>query len=682
MGINYTPAQKRAIYKRDKSLLLSAAAGSGKTAVLVARILDIISDESTDVNITDLLIVTFTNLAAAQMKERIYKELTQRIKEFPQNKKLKKQLIYLSNAKIKTIHGFCLDVIKENIDLTDIPVNFRIADPNESDSLKQKVLNEFTEKKYEQYDEAFIDIMDTYAYGRTDDNFSDLILSVEKDLDNMADKNAFLKKAFDTLEKASCDFSESIYSKIITNHIHLILKDSIRKYNIAIEKAELSPDFDQYPPFFRQEKQFMETLCNETDIFIIKDLMEKYVSQLPAIPRKKKGTDTAFFATIRDIFKNKAVKSILKSLNISKETEESFQKEIIYHIQNLINLAEEFHILYNNEKRRKGILDFNDFEHTAYSLLKNEKGEASLLCKNLQKNFYEILIDEYQDTSDLQNAIFELLSDGGKNLFMVGDVKQSIYKFRYAKPELFIAKSHIYEKDGENAELIRLSENFRSRVQVIDSVNRIFTDIMTEETSMTDYKKEMLINGADFPENENNNYKTEILLFSGDREKEDNCTSEGLMIAQRIKELKDSGFSIYDMKNGSFRPVEYSDIVILTRDMKTDAKGIYDTLTEKGIPVSCDLDGGFYTYPEVLTVINILKAIDNPYNDICLLSLLKSPAFHFTETELLEIRLLDDYVPYYDALKKSDNKKAKIAVEFLKAFEKKSFKVKRFTNNN
>lgn len=668
--MRYTHSQEKAIYTRDKSLLLSAAAGSGKTAVLVARILDIISDESNDINIDDLLIVTFTNLAASQMKERIYKATSALIKEQPANKKLKKQLLYLPGAKIKTIHSFCLDIIKDNIDSLDIPVGFRIAEETEENTIKNKVLDEFTEEMYKSGNSAFFDIINTYAYGRDDSEFYDLMLYLEKYIESIPNKDEYIKMCLKNIETASTDFSKSVYSDIILTHIRHLLKFYILKYDAAIEESELSPDFDVFTPFFKEEKNFLLKLYTEKDIFQIKKLAEEY--SFPARPTKKRGTDATFFADIRDSFKKKGLPNIISSVNSTKATEQDNQEEILIHLKNIFSLVEDFHNRLMCEKRRRNVITFGDFEHLAYSLLKNKDGSPSTLANSIKENYYEILIDEYQDTSDLQNTIFELISKDGKNLFMVGDVKQSIYKFRHAKPELFIGKATDFEKDGKTSELIKLTENFRSRHQVLDSVNSVFKNIMTIETSMTDYTKEMLVEGLLQNEHEKNNYNTEVLIYEGAKKGEDapDNSNEGYMIANRIKELISDKFMIWDSKNSVHRPIEYQDIVILTRDMTENSRLIYNSLLENGIPASGEFEGGYYLTPEIMIIMNILKAINNPYEELSLISMLKSPPFHFTETELMTVKMLNDKVPFFDALKEDNNKKSVKAVNFIKDFSK------------
>lgn len=674
MDIKYTPAQEKAIYTKDKSLLLSAAAGSGKTAVLVGRIMNMISDPESPVNITDLLIVTFTNLAAAQMKERIYKELTARIKEQPDNKKLKKQLLYLSNAKIKTIHSFCLDLIKENIDCLDIPVGFRIADENEEMSVKRRVLSEFTEELYKAEDLQFYDIISTYASGRDDSEFEELILQLDRVTDGVENEDEFFEKCLEGLEKASENFSDSEYARLLREHIRLFCENALKKYDKAIEIAEFNPDFDRFVPFFCEERTLFEQFLEENDLNALKNIALGY--KFKTFPSKR-GVDTSALKNIRDSVKNSFIKTkVVPYLNFDFEAEEFQLTETAEHFKNMISVYKKYVQALEEEKRRKNILFFKDFEAYAIRLLKNEDGEPTKLAESLKKEFYEIMIDEYQDTSELQNSIFEIISKNGSNFFMVGDVKQSIYKFRNASPELFIKRANDYEDEKNGGELIMLKENFRSRTQVIDSVNSIFSRIMTAKTAKTDYSSQALVFGQkDLPEDSASDYTTEILLFSGKRtdgEAEDS-SNEGRLIANRIKKLFADGFKVYDGKKKLFRPIRFSDIVILARDMKSVVtESIYLTLKDSGIPVQGDFDEEFWDKPEISAVTGILRAVDNPYDDLAVLTLLKSPSFHFSETELLEIRLCDEYSPFYISLKKSDSEKAKKTVAFLKKYSEKA----------
>ncbi len=298
----------------------------------------------------------------------------------------------------------------------------------------------------------------------------------------------------------------------------------------------------------------------------------------------------------------------------------------------------------------------------AYRILKNPDGTLTDAAMAYRKKFHEVLVDEYQDTSDIQNAIFDAVSRDGENLFAVGDVKQCIYKFREAKPENFVFREELYKKDGKKKELILLKENFRSRKEILDCVNEIFLPIMTKSTGLTDYSSQKLVCGGDFKYNKNASYKSEILLF--DRYADDmseeykDFGKEALMITQRIKELMaEKNHLIYDKDSDSFRPLQYKDIVILVRGASTTARSLYDCLNEFNIPVTAAFSENYFEQVEIELITGILKCIDNPRDDINLLTVLKSPIFAFTEDELVKLRLKDKKVPFYEVLSKSDEER-------------------------
>ncbi len=664
--VKYTPSQKKAIDTRNKALLLSAAAGSGKTAVLVQRILEIVSDESTDTNIDNLLVVTFTNAAASQMRERIHKELSKRIKENPQNKKLKKQLMLLSSAHIKTIHSFCLDTIKANINCVDIPVNFRIADETETESFKSRVITEMTEEKYQSEDNDFLGLIDTYGYDSEED-FAKLVLSIFSTVKSMADPDAFFDMCLSNIKKASEDFSSSVFTEILLKYAKDVLFDHIKKYDFAIELCRDNASVIKNYDFFIAEKALLENAFLQKST----DGLREQLNEL-TFPRKPSGsgTDNEILKAIRSSCIDD-INLLKKFFILTNEEEADSQKEIYNYIKALISFIKEFDERFSELKRKRGVIDYNDFEHMTYKILKNSDGSMSDVALSYRKKFHEVLIDEYQDTSDIQNAIFEAVSKDGSNLFTVGDVKQCIYKFREAKPENFVMKEEEYSKDGKEKELILLQHNFRSRSEVIDCVNTIFLPIMTKSTGLTDYSHQKLVCGGSFKYNEKADYKTEILLFdNADKEvpeEYDGFGNEALMITQRIKELIASeDYLIFDNDKNDFRQIKYSDIVILVRSISSTARKLYECLTEFGIPVTADFSDNFFEQVEIRLIIGILKCIDNPRDDINLLTVLKSPLFRFTEDELVKIRLLDKNAPFYEALLKSEDEHSKKAVLTLK----------------
>jgi ATP-dependent helicase/nuclease subunit A len=664
--LNYTKEQQKAIFLHNKSLLVSAAAGSGKTAVLVERIIELVSN---GVDIDKLLVVTFTNLAASEMRERIYKAITKRIKENPQNKSLKKQLLLMPSSNIKTIHSFCLDIIKNNINMLDIPLGFRIADDMEVDILKQKCIDEIIEDKYLGGESDFCDLMDTYGYGRDDTKIIDIILSIYNFSMSLSDPESYYNLCIKNIELATIDFTKTIFAQILIDRLKEILEDNARKYEIAINEINERPDLLSYYETFMLEYNFIKKLLHENDFLELQEQLLLFsFSRIPSI---KKGTDNAFVKQIRDDFKGE-IKKFSESIGLSVNDEHSASKEILKYIKTIISLVREFSQSYKEEKQKKSIIDFSDFEHLALNILTNEDGSPSEIAQIYQNTFKEILIDEYQDTNDVQDKIFRLISKNSENLFMVGDVKQSIYKFRQAKPEIFINRREIYKNQSDKNELVSLAMNFRSRDEILSFCNQAFIKLMTEKTAMTDYKNEALIYSNSYKSFKNSNHKTEILLFDRSEELEvdnediEDLNKEAIIVANKIKELmQDESFRIYDTKKDEFRRLELSDIVILSRSLGDFGQQFFDALRENGINVTADFSEDLFSAIEVKLVVAILKVIDNPLNDISLLALLKSPIFNFSENELLKVRQLDFENPLFYALKKSDIKKAFLAVDFL-----------------
>lgn len=668
--MKYTPSQQKAIDTKNNTLLLSAAAGSGKTAVLVQRIIEMISDNERDTDIGDLLVVTYTKLAASQMKDRIRKALNEKIKENKdkeQTKKLKKQLLNISGAEIQTIHSFCLNVIKSNINRLDIPVNFRVADDSMVAALKERTFEEFFQEKYEKEDEKFLNLLDSYAYSGGEESLKEIISSLCNIANAMAQPNDFFDMCLNNVKEAGENFQKSVYCDILLSHCREVLKNNVKKYSNILEYTTECDQNGKTRDFFYEEYCVMENLLTEENPFVV---VEKLWERKEMRKPNGRGEANSIVSPVRDEFK-KDVDELKKYFCCDFFEEEENQRKIYPYVEAIVGLTKEFMEKFSENKKKKSILEFSDFEHFALKILKNEDGTLSDTARSYQKKYKEILIDEYQDTSDIQNAIFLAISRDETNLFMVGDVKQSIYKFRLACPEIFAEKENEYSQSQTNGEVIALAENFRSRKEVLESVNAIFSPIMNLETGITDYETQKLKLGGNFGYNKNFSYKTTVLLFdNSDKnipEKYEGFDGEGLMIAQNIKKLveKDGEFICVDKEKGIFRKCEYSDIVILTRNMTDSVKKIYDVLVNFGIPVTADFADNMFEQPEILMIINALKCIDNPRDDFALLSFLKSPVWRFSENKLLEIRRLSKNTPFYDALLKSEDEQVKIFLSKL-----------------
>ncbi len=677
MAIKYTADQQKAIGTVNKSLLVSAAAGSGKTAVLVQRIIEMVC-RTDGPDIDRLLVVTFTNAAAAEMKDKIYQAILQKIAENPSDKRLKRQLLLLPNANIQTIHGFCLNLIKQNINMLDIPVNFRIADETETAVLKQKCVTELIEDKYASDDIDFLELADTYGYGRDDNKIIEMIFHYYNFTASLSNPDAYFETCLSQATQVTQDFSKSIYAKFLINRLEEILLEHEEKYVSALQEISERPDLAPYHELYSEELLFIKKLqkfCKEEDLREAQsEILSHTFLYFNKVKGVKRGTDYADIKRIRDQFK-KDMESFTPLIANSFETEQTDGNIILKFICVLSSLTKDFATRYQAEKQKRSVVDFSDFEHLSLKILSNDDGTPSEIAKSYQQRFYEILIDEYQDTNDIQDYLFSLISRNGENLFLVGDVKQSIYGFRHAKPQIFIDKQAIYHDDKH--EVIYLSNNFRSRKEVVDGVNLIFSKLMTLKTGKTDYQQEALVQTAPYQAVDQTNYQAEILLADSSQKEEpeeegaEEFNQEPLIIAKRIHQLiHEEHFPVFDLKTQTTRPANYGDIVILVRGIKEFANNLYKTLSMHGIPVAMDATERLFDSMEIKVILGILKAIDNPYDDLALLGLLKSPLFFWEEEEILTLRESAPKEPFIYALRKSDSSKAKQVLAFLQNSQK------------
>lgn len=685
--MNWTEEQTSAIYKKDTNVLVAAAAGSGKTAVLVERIIQKILKYGIDID--KLLVVTFTNAAASEMRERVLEAIYKKIEEEPDNENLQKQIILLGKSNICTIHSFCLDVIKNNFYEIDLSANFRIGAEEEIELLKLEVLEDLFEELYETENEDFAKLVDTYTGYRGDEPLKDLILNLYKFIQSSPFPNEWLDEKIDlfkiTNEKK--DFSESIWGDILLKNIRYELEDSINSLKIVKNTLDFHTELDKYS----------QTL--ENDINMLKDLyyysgkswdesFEFYQNmKFKSWPIDKKITmDLKNEAKeARDKVKNKIMKFLSNILIYTSE--EAYQN--IYQMYDILKILENVVIIFDSKfkarKKERNLIDFNDIEHYALKILvrKNENGEyePTEVAKKYRKKFEEIAIDEYQDSNEVQEYILSTISRGN-NIFMVGDVKQSIYKFRQACPELFLEKYNSYSLDGnENGLKIQLFKNFRSRKNVLDLTNIVFQTIMSKELGDIDYNEEEYLNlGANYGTVENGLKNAEIHIIDLEKEEpqisawkneeeeiedtEDADESlkliekeeiEAEFVSNKIKEIIDSKVQVFDKKIG-FRDVTYKDIVILLRSPSKIASVYEKTLLNKDIPVFSDCSNEYLDTIEIQTIINVLKIIDNPINDIALVSVLRSEIGKFNDNEILEIRLCNMNGNYYNALTASKEK--------------------------
>ena len=644
--------------------------------MLVERVLNKIINEKIDID--KLLIVTFTNAAASEMRQRILEAIYERIEEDPDNDDLQRQIILLNKANISTIHSFCLEVIKNYFYEIDIASNFRIGDTSEIELLKQETLEDLFETLYEQEQEEFIQLVNVYGGYRDDETLKELIIKIYNYSQSMPFPEEWINEAiekFNLKDEINSDFSNTLWGKVLVDYSKDEIASCINELENLSNKLQKELDLEKYYSVIINDIYNLKSLLKEENTWddIYTNL---YNIKFETWPRQAK-TDCELNTKakeIRDNIKDR-IKNLQKKIFIysSKEANEDIYS-MYKTLKSLGNIIIGFSKKYQENKKEKNIIDFNDIEHFALQILvkKNDNGEyvPTDIANIYKEKFAEIAVDEYQDSNLVQEYILTTISNNN-NVFMVGDVKQSIYKFRQARPELFLEKYDNYTlaKDEENIckndTKIQLFQNFRSRSNILNITNIIFSSIMSKKIGDIEYdEKEYLNYGAkyakpsedisiagkveldiiDLAENEEmdeeNTHDTQIL------EKDE---IEAKFVANRIKKLIDSNLHVYDKKQG-YRKVTYKDIVILLRTTSNIAQIYEKELNNLELPVFSDTSSNYFETEEIQVVLAVLKIIDNPNSDIPLVTVLRSPIGGFTDNELVEIRLASKDTSYYEAL--------------------------------
>lgn len=659
MGINFTPDQQKVIELHNRNILVSAAAGSGKTAVLVERIVQMVSDEKHPVDIDRLLIVTFTNAAAGEMRERISKALSKRLEENPQSIHLQKQVALIHNAQITTIDSFCLFIIRNNFHDIGLDPTFRVADEGELKLLKQDVMAELMEEKFVEADTDFLHCVECYAANGRETVLENHILS----LYNFAMSHpwprqwlAQRKKDYhiSTIE----ELEQTDWISYALMHIRESIQDINSKYTECLRICEMPDGPYMYGELLEKEQAQIQKLL---DIDTFSEMAEKISTiQFDRLLSKK---DDSVNPLKRELAKQLRgeVKELIGSLkeryfatSLELMLEQGLYSERAVNV--LLDLTLLFEEKLSQKKREKNILDFSDMEHFALNILlkKTEDGyETTETAKDYQKFYKEVLIDEYQDSNLVQEYLLKAVSGeetGNYNRFMVGDVKQSIYKFRLARPELFMEKYQNYSTQDSLCQRIDLYKNFRSRQEVIGSVNYIFSQIMGEKLGSICYDESQALNlGATYPEN--SDCETELLLMEkpAKEEKLDTKEAEAYLIASKIRELVGK-FQVTDGKMGTLRPAKYGDIVILLRSNSGWDEVFKRALAEKGIPTHTASKTGYFSTTEISQMMQFLRVLDNPLQDIPLFGVLKSIFGELDEEEIVKIRKYSEEDSLYRSL--------------------------------
>lgn len=647
MAMSFTPDQQKVIDLHDRNILVSAAAGSGKTAVLVERIIQMILNEEKKVDIDRLLVVTFTSAAAAEMRERISNAISKKLEEVPENEHLQKQAALLHNALITTIDSFCLFIIRNNFNDIGLDPGFRVADEGELKLLKQDIINELFEDAYLKKEQYFLDAIEFFTGGSKDEVFMEHILR----LYHFAMSHPFPEE---WLEERRADYTISDvtefenldWCKFLVTYIRIQLKEAVSKLNYAKRLTEQTAGPYFYGELFEQEIEMIEKLAAYESYNQLYEKMETI--SFGRLPGKK---DDSVDLNLRELAKNlrDEVKKDINKLTekyfiLSPEAVAERMKQIQPAAEVLIDLTLEFKKRFDAAKRDKNIIDFSDMEHLALEILlrKKEDGtyEATPAAREYRQYFHEILIDEYQDSNLVQELLLKSISgedEGRFNRFMVGDVKQSIYKFRLARPELFIEKYTCYSKVDSDRQRIDLHKNFRSRPEVLESVNDLFYQLMDASLGGVTYDEDAaLYPGAEYPQYDKN--QTEVLLLGKDTDSElSSREQEAALIARKIKELL-RDFQVTDKESKQLRPVRYSDIVILLRSAAGWADEFKSIFEKEGIPASVESKTGYFKAVEVKELLLLLRVLDNPLQDIPLFGVMKSYFGGFSEEEIAIIK--------------------------------------------
>ncbi len=681
MGVSWTTEQQQVIDLRNRNILVSAAAGSGKTAVLVERIVKIITDKNHPVDIDHLLIVTFTNAAAAEMRERIGNAIEKALDEQPGDEHLLRQLTLIHNAQITTIDSFCLYVVRNHFHEIDLEPNFRIGDEGELKLLREDVLGRVLEQNYEEPSEAFSDFVEGYASGRTDAALNEMILQLyefsrsypwpEKWLDSFV--GAYRIENREELDRAE-------WLAPLTQNIRFVLKDceQLLKQALAVTQQDDGPDM--YEKAVRSDLEKYESLSKLTSFCELSVALSDIKYDRLASSRGFEGDPDKLelVKSLREQAKDVVKKLCKQYFFCSPEMMIEQLERTEPMLEEVVRLTKQFADEFAAAKRRKNLVDFHDVEHFALQILVDEETEkVKKTAEEFRDTFEEIMIDEYQDSNEVQETLLRSISReerGENNIFMVGDVKQSIYRFRLARPELFMKKYDSYSLEESTTQRIDLHKNFRSREEVLTCTNDIFYKIMARSLGNVEYDAEAaLYPGASYPAIEMKktagkeetaeeqtkqsiaDFTPEILLADSndelleDTEFSDKKTLEAKIVAEEIRHLMKTQ-PVTDKATGELRAARYSDIVILLRSLSGWADSLVEVLNGNGIPAHTVSSTGYFSTVEVQTVLSMLRLLDNPRQDIPMAAVLRSPMAGLTDEELAVLRLEDGSVPFHEAV--------------------------------
>lgn len=680
MGVTFTREQQQVIDLRNRNLLVSAAAGSGKTAVLVERILAKITDKAHPVDIDQLLIVTFTKAAAAEMRERIGDAIEKKLNEHPEDTHLQRQQTLLYNAQITTIDSFCLFVIRNYFHKIDLEPDFRIGEEGELKLLAGDVLDKLLDAYYEADSPEFVRLTETIATGKNDEKLKETIETLYTFAMSDPWPKEWLMRCMEPYQSGSLEeFEKQPLCVALLSYLSAVTGEWIRMMEMALEMS-LEPDGPQmYADVLADEVEMLKALkgCDSYQAYA-NAVGSVSFGRLPAA-RKFAGDEQKkqYVQELRNEVKDSRKKLMEQFFFLSPTELAAGLKENEPVIRMLLTVTADFMDAFLAKKQERNMLDFSDLEHFALEILVDkETKQPTQTAEDLRKQFEEVMIDEYQDSNYVQEALLAAVA-GADNRFMVGDVKQSIYRFRMARPELFMEKYDAYCSENGINQKIDLHKNFRSRPEVLQTVNDIFYRIMAKDLGNVEYDAAAaLYPGMEFPKSSDPDmFRTEVLLAdpkdweesAGSGGEEDvrsggaggsswdmrsggtGGSPEAVMIAQKIRQLM-AHQQVTDKKTGQLRPMEYRDVVILLRGIGSFGQELTEVLKNYGIPAMTTAGTGYFSAIEVQTVLNLLRLLDNPRQDIPMAAVLRSYIGGISEEEMAKIRIRYPDMPFYQSV--------------------------------
>ena len=677
-----TPQQQAAVENRGGSLLVSAAAGSGKTRVLVDRLFRYVTEERR--NIDDFLIITYTRAAAAELRGKIAAELSRRMGEDPSNARLRRQLLRVYRADIKTVDAFCTALLRENThllareeDRNALTPDFRVLDGGEAALIRRRCLDRVLSQFYESLTPGKEQLADTLGAGRDDSALEELVLELYDKLQSHASPEAWLLQSRAAWEAPAPRFDATPYAQVLLTAIRRRAAHWADQLRRGAERTEGDPALEAgCGARFLESSRGFQALSQAPDWASARDLSAAVPFPRLATPRGR--TEDPLVVSLKQTWESakNALKPLRSWLDVTGEEALEDLQAVAPAMLALLDLTADFSAAYRGEKLRLNAADFSDQEHLALNLLVSPDGTPTELGEQVSARYAEILVDEYQDTNEVQNAIFRAVSKEGKNLFLVGDVKQSIYRFRLADPTIFLRKyaafkPHTEAQDGEDRKLT-LSRNFRSRQEVLDAANFVFENILSEEMGELEYNEDASLHfGADYYPPRADCQTEFHLLTARQKSAEDprpvkKLTAEARFVARRIRRLLDEGYPVTG-PDGSLRPCKPEDIVILMRSPGTRTAAFAAALAERDVPCSFQEESGFFETMEISTAVALLELIDNPRQDVPLISVLRSPVFGFTPDRLAELRAAAPDGDFYGAVAASKDPDCAAFLETLNA---------------